>query len=146
MAIIEDKLPATIDEILKAYELDGKMTDWHMIHAGHINRTYVITLDNGEKRLLQMINVNVFKKPVELMDNAIRVTDHLRKKIEEAGGDPTRETLSVFYTADGKSCFVDSNGEYWRFYNYVDNAFSYNSIENAEIFYTFTISTRPPPL
>lgn len=136
MAIIEDKLPTTIDEILKAYNLDGKMTDWQMIHAGHINRTYVITLDNGEKRLLQMINVNVFKKPVELMDNAIRVTDHLRKKIEEAGGDPTRETLSVFYTADGKSCFVDSNGEYWRFYNYVDNAFSYNSIENAEIFYT----------
>ena len=128
MDIFEEKLSSTIEEILSAYGLGGEMSEWSVLKTGHINRTYVITLDNGEKRLLQMINVNVFKKPVELMDNAIRVTDHLRKKIEEAGGDPTRETLSVFYTADGKSCFVDSNGEYWRFYNYVDNAFSYNSL------------------
>ncbi len=136
MAIIEDKLPSTIDEILSAYNLGGRMTDWQMLHTGHINRTYVITLDNGEKRLLQMINVTVFKKPVELMDNAMRVTDHIRKKIVEEGGNPARETLSVFFTADGNNCFVDSNGEYWRIYNYIDNAFSYDSIENDEIFYT----------
>lgn len=135
MAIIEDKLPSTIDEILNAYGIGGKMTSWSMIHSGHINRTYVIELEGGEKRLLQMINVTVFKKPVELMDNAMRVTDHLRKKIAEEGGDPTRETLSVYFTIDEKNCFFDSDGECWRFYNYVDNAFSYDSIENDEIFY-----------
>ncbi len=136
MAIIEDKLPLTIEEILKAYDLDGKMTDWSMIHAGHINRTYVITFEGGEKRLLQMINVTVFKQPRELMDNAMRVTDHIREKIRQEGGDVSRETLRIFLTKDGEKCFVDSTGCYWRFYNYVENAFSYNSIENAELFYT----------
>ena len=135
MAIIEDKLPLTIEEILEAYGLKEKMTDWYMIHTGHINRTYVITLDNGERRLLQLINTTVFKKPLELMDNAMRVTDHVRAKIAEAGGDPARETLSVYFTVDGKNCFRDSEGEYWRFYNFVDNAFSYDSIENEEIFF-----------
>lgn len=135
MALITDKLPDTIDEILEAYGLKGKMTDWAMIHTGHINRTYVITLDNGEKRLLQLINTTVFKKPLELMDNAMRVTDHVRAKIAEAGGDPARETLSVYFTVDGKNCFRDSECEYWRIYNFVDNAFSYDSIENEEIFF-----------
>ncbi len=135
MAIIEDKLPSTIDEILEAYGLSDKMSEWHMIHTGHINRTYAITLNSGEQRLLQMINVNVFKNPIELMDNAMRVTEHIRKKIEAEGGDPSRETLSVFFTKDGKNCFFDSKGECWRFYNFVDNAFSYNIIENDEIFY-----------
>lgn len=135
MAYMGDKLPATIDEILSAYGLLGEMAEWKMIHSGHINRTYVIILNSGEQRLLQLINTTVFKKPLELMDNAMRVTDHLRKKIAQENGDPTRETLSVFFTTDGKNCFMDSEGEYWRFYNYVDNAFSYDSIENDEIFY-----------
>ena len=135
MAIITDKLPATIDEILDAYGLNGKMTDWTMIHTGHINRTYIITLDKGEQRILQLINTAVFKKPLELMDNAMRVTDHIREKITAAGGNPARETLSVYFTTDGKNCYCDSEGEYWRFYNFVDNAFSYDSIESPEIFY-----------
>ena len=33
-----------------------------------------------------------FKKPVEVMENVCGVTSFLRKKIEENGGDPTRET------------------------------------------------------
>lgn len=135
MAIHKAELPSSIDEILAAYGLTGEMSGIEMIHYGHINRTYVVFLKNGEKRLLQQINTTVFKKPVELMDNVMRVTDYLREKIAEAGGDPARETLKVFLTADGKNCIVDSTGHYWRFYNYIDNAFSYNSIENDELFY-----------
>lgn len=135
MAIVEDKLPSTIEEILSAYGLGGEMSAWEMLKTGHINRTYVITLKNGEKRLLQQINTTVFTRPVELMDNVMRVTDYLREKIAEEGGDPARETLKVFFTRDGKNSFVDSHNNYWRFYNYVDNAFSYNSIENDELFY-----------
>ncbi len=138
MAIIKETLPETIDEILASYGLDGKMTEWHMIHTGHINRTYVINFDlNGKKqaRLLQLINAAVFKNPVGLMDNVVRVTNHIREQIKRDGGDASRETLKVFLTISGDTYFVDSEGEYWRFYNYVDNAFSYDTIENDEIFY-----------
>lgn len=135
MAVVEEKLPTLIEEILSAYGLGGMMTDWHMIKTGHINRTYVISFSNGEKRLLQQINNTVFKKPLELMENVVKITDFLREKIAEEGGDPTRETLKVHFTNDGKNCYIDSLGQYWRFYNFVDNAFSYNSIENDELFY-----------
>ena len=135
MAIVENKLPSHIEEILAAYDMDGMMTDWYMLKTGHINRTYVITFNNGGKRLLQKINTNVFKQPVELMENIVNVTDFLREKIAKEGGDITRETLKVFLTKDGKKYFLDSEGGYWRFYNFVENAFSYDAIESDELFY-----------
>lgn len=135
MNIFEENLTSTIEDILSAYGLGGKMTEWYRLKTGHINRTYVILLNNGEKRLLQQINTTVFTKPLELMDNIVRVTDYLREKIAEEGGDPARETLKVYLTSEGKNCYVDSQDRYWRLYNFVDNAFSYNSIENDELFY-----------
>ena len=41
MAIIEDKLPETINEILAQFGIE-KLESWSMIHNGHINRTYII--------------------------------------------------------------------------------------------------------
>lgn len=137
MAIIEDKLPETIDDILSAFGID-KLDGWRMIHNGHINRTYVIEFTKDEKKvkwLLQQINTDVFRMPVELMDNVMRVTSFLKGKIIEAGGDPERETLTVYPTVDGQNCYFDKDGKCWRMYNFVDNAFSYNSIENDELFF-----------
>lgn len=137
MAIIEDKLPETIDDIISAFGVEH-LDSWRMIHNGHINRTYVIEFTrNGEKIkwLLQQINTDVFKMPAELMENVMRVTSFLKNKIIAEGGDPDRETLSVYSTVDGKNCYFDKNGKCWRMYNFVDNAFSYNSIENNELFY-----------
>lgn len=138
MRDINDKLPVTIDDIMAAYGI-SELTDWNKLHYGHINHTYSIEFINSENKkvkwLLQYINENVFKMPIELMDNIMRVTSFLRKKIAEEGGDPARETLTVQLTVDGKNCFVDSEGKCWRMYNFVDKAFSYNNIESPELFY-----------
>ncbi|MCD7827564.1 MAG: aminoglycoside phosphotransferase family protein [Clostridiales bacterium] len=139
MSLIKKELPSTIDEILDAYSLNRNIIEWKLIDNGHINRTFYIYCETAggkrEKRLLQQINTEVFKNPLELMDNVVRVTAFLRDKITAQGGDPNRETLSVYFTRSGQSCFVDSEGSYWRFYNFIDNAFSYNAIENDSVFY-----------
>lgn len=138
MADLRDRLPETIDEILAAYGI-RELSGWSMLHFGHVNSTYSIEFirpdGENEKWLLQNINKNVFKMPVELMDNVMRITSFLREKIAAEGGDPTRETLTVQSTADGQNSFFDSEGKCWRMYNFIDNAFSYNSIENPELFY-----------
>ncbi len=135
----ETKLPRRIDEILRAYNLSDKMTNWYEVLNGHINRTFCTEFDMGEgvseKRLLQQINTHVFKNPLELMENVVRVTDYLREHVREEGGDPSRETLKVFLTTDGKTCFFDSDGLCWRMYNFIDNSYSYDTIENDELFF-----------
>ena len=139
MGTEKDALPVVIDEILKAYGIEDKLTDWSVIHNGHINRTYSVSYKTNnvktERRLLQQINTEVFKKPAELMDNIVRVTAFLKDKISKEGGDTERETLTVFKTKEGKYYYVDSTGAYWRCYNFVEDAFSYNAIENDHLFY-----------
>ena len=53
---------------------------------GHINDTYIVgyEMEDGSvsRYLLQRINVNVFKKPIEVMENVCGVTSFLRDKIK----------------------------------------------------------------
>ena len=74
---------------------------------GHINDTYYVAYP---RYILQRINTGIFKNPEELMENIENVTSFLRKKIEEKGGDPKRETLTVIKTVDEKNYFDLNRG------------------------------------
>lgn len=105
---------------------------------GHINDTFLLTVEKDGKRkrkILQRMNHEIFRQPVELMENILGVTSFLRKKIEEEGGDPDRETLNVVTTDEGKPYYLDSNGCYWRVYDFIEDAISYESVEKPEDFY-----------
>lgn len=125
-------------EIIKAFPEYGKYIGYKPVSEGHINDTYIVEyqLENGEsaRYLLQRINVNVFKKPIELMENVMGVTSHLRKKIAEAGGDPTRETLTVYPAKDGKNYYMAEDGGCWRLYNFVGDTFTINELTSADDF------------
>ena len=125
-------------DIIKQFPEFGKINGYKPITDGHINDTYVVEylLDDGAtaKYLLQRINTNVFKKPVKLMENVMGVTAHLRNKIIAAGGDPMRETLTVYPANDGKNYVMSDDGGCWRLYNFVDDTYSINELTNPEDF------------
>ncbi len=131
-------------EIIKAFPEFGKYIGYRPITDGHINDTYVIKYEtaNGEclQYLLQRINVNVFKKPVELMENVCGVTSFLREKIEKEGGDPTRETLTVYPAKDGKNYVMADDGGCWRMYNFVDDTYSINELTSPDDFRSAALS------
>jgi Ser/Thr protein kinase RdoA (MazF antagonist) len=69
------------------------------------------------------------------MSNIVLVTEHLRKKIIENGGDPERETLTVMPTITGKSYYKTKNGYYFRMYIFIEGATTYQIVEQPEHFY-----------
>ena len=81
---------------------------------GHINYTFLITTDSGKQYILQRINTHVFKKPIQLMENVIAVTDHIRKKVD----DPT-QVLHFIPALDGKYYYRDERRRFWRCYEFV---------------------------
>lgn len=125
-------------DIIKQFPEFGKINGYKPINDGHINDTYVVEylLADGktEKYLLQRINTNVFKMPVELMENVMGVTAHLKNKIIAAGGDPMRETLTVYPAKDGKNYVMSDDGGCWRLYNFVDDTYSINELTNPDDF------------
>ena len=102
-------------EVLAAFALpEGQLKELAPYGSGHINDTFRVTYETekGQRRyILQRMNKNIFEKPVELMENIVHVTEWIKKKSEENGGDPERETLTVVCSGDGKPYYLDSEGQ-----------------------------------
>lgn len=132
-----------IKEIINHFEIDGVVVESHPYGNGHINDTrYILVKSGGEDKeyILQKINKNVFKSPAALMENYTGVTEFLRKKIINAGGDPDRETLSVIKTKKGENYYLDENGDYWRLIIFVKDSKSYDLVERPEQFYDSAVA------
>ncbi len=95
---------------------------------GHINDTYIV--HSQPNYILQRINKRVFTNPPAVMENILGVTEYLREKIIEEGGNPDRETLNLIPTVDGKPYYRHTDGEYYRVYKFIDRAVSYDIVEN----------------
>ena len=106
-----------------AFDFGGPMVcDPHHYGEGHINDTFVVwRADHTKRFILQRINTDTFTDPAGLMENICGVTRHLRTKIQAEGGDPRRECLNVIPTLSGAAYYIDSEGNAWRAYDFVEN-------------------------
>ncbi len=101
--------------------------------TGHINDTYQVTYDQGGIRLhytLQRINHTVFKDPIRVMENIDRVTRHLLTKIRAGHIETRKRTLRLLRTLSDLPYVMDKDGNHWRVYVFVENARSYDVLEN----------------
>ena len=102
---------------------------------GHINQTYAVTMNQGGtevRYILQRINKNIFKQPHNLMDNIARVLAHAQLKLKESRQvEASRKAMTLIYSKDGKPCVVDSEGETWRCYVFVERALGHDIIKET---------------
>jgi len=126
-------------ELVRHFRFEGEFLDAARFGTGHINDTYAarFRLASGDIRryVIQRINHAIFKKPEELMHNMERVTGHMRRKVIAAGGDPTREVVTLIPTTDGRSHYLSPAGETWRALLLIENARSYQVAESLDIYY-----------
>lgn len=125
---MESNKDYSILDILSQFK---KGTNTEVFGNGHINDTYLC--ETSPKFILQKINTNVFKDPDAVMENIYNVTSHIREKIESAGGDPDRETMSIIPTIKGEIYYRHDNGDCYRMYTFVENTVSYDVAEKPEI-------------
>ncbi len=130
-------------EALDAFGLPGRVISCEKYGNGHINDTFLAVFDeNGseKKYILQRMNQEVFKDPDKLMNNIVLVTDFLKKKIIERGGDPERETLNPLRTRGGDAFYKDSIGSCWRMYRFITDALSLDQVRSPEDFYQSAVT------
>lgn len=122
-------LMTTLNDILRQFSVDLPPQPFG---NGHINSTYV--LGDPPKYILQRINTNVFRRPEDVMENVVAVTEHLRAKLLAMGGDAERGTLRFLPTVDGKFFYRTPEGDVYRMYRFVSGAVSYESATTPELF------------
>jgi hypothetical protein len=123
--------PPGLDEIARAFASGSEVIEVRPHGSGHIHDTFVSTVRLGtgpaRRYLHQRINRLVFGSPERLMENLSRVTLHLRRKIEDEGGDPERETLTIVPAAGGAPFHTTADGEVWRTFRFVEGARSFDT-------------------
>ncbi|MDO4431830.1 MAG: aminoglycoside phosphotransferase family protein [Aerococcaceae bacterium] len=121
------------------YDLEGTLESLTPFGNGLINRTYEIHQRhaNGslKRYILQCINHQIFPDVAGLMNNIVLVTNFLKERSRQNGGDPDRETLTVIYAKDNQPFVQLSDGSYWRIYPFVEDTFCLDKVENDAQFY-----------
>jgi aminoglycoside phosphotransferase (APT) family kinase protein len=116
-------------EIARAFAVGGTVVDAHLHASGLIHETFVSTVRRPDGRtvryLHQRMNRRVFRSPEQVMENIARVTEHLRRRIAEEGGDPERGTLTIVPTGNGAPLHTTESGEPWRTFVFIEGAQSY---------------------
>jgi Ser/Thr protein kinase RdoA (MazF antagonist) len=136
---MEKKPLPELDRICAAFDCPGTWISSCPIPSGHINDTYCSEFDDRGRRVKyvnQRINHLVFREPERLMENMVRVTRFAREQILAAGGDPERETLTIVPTRDGRSFHRTAEGTYWRTFQYIDGARTYDRVEDLRHVYS----------
>lgn len=129
--------------VVEKFNIDGRVISSVPYGSGHINDTHLVCVEldgKTENYILQTINTSVFKNPEALMENYVKVTDYIREKIKEIGGDPEREVLSVIKTRDGENFYRSEDGKCWRLLNFITDSVCYDKVENSEQFYQSAVA------
>ncbi len=131
---------ASVEETLKSictiFGLPGTFEKYEVIVMGNINNTYKVTYRHPDGFLksyvVQKVNMYVFKKPRQIMNNIDLITTHIKNKNFAAGITDTRRFMHFYHTHNGKrkNYYVDNNHGFWRVSKYIEDSETYNVCED----------------
>lgn len=119
--------------ISSLFDMRADFVHAHPCGSGHINDTYCAWYDQAGLRVRfihQRINHNVFKRPVELMENVERVTRHALDVLTASGNpEARRRTLTCIPARDGKPYALGPDASVWRTYPFIERARGFDELE-----------------
>ncbi len=128
----------TLQEVLSAFDFGAPVVGAVRYGEGHINDTFCVHTQPADRAcrrfILQRMSAAAFKRPDQLMENIIGVTDYLGRQVQKAGGDRSREALEVLRPKNGQPYYTDSQGGAWRLYPFVEDTICYQSAQTPELF------------
>ena len=121
-------------EIASHFALEGAIASIDSLGEGFINDTFIVrTEGEAPDYILQRKNKNIFPDVPAMMENIRKVTDHIRRVVVAAGGDPRREVMTVVPATDGKLYHIDTDGEYWAVTIFIADTIAYNKADSPEL-------------
>jgi Phosphotransferase enzyme family len=110
-----------IISLLDAFSMKVPVSEWKSFGHGHINDTFLIrTPGNIPDFMLQRKNHLIFKDIAGMMNNIVRATNHLRKKLMSAGeSEIERKVMTYISTAETEYFIKDDDGNYWTLFLFI---------------------------
>ncbi|MDW3652592.1 MAG: aminoglycoside phosphotransferase family protein [Bacteroidia bacterium] len=120
-----------IKSLINCFQIKGEIKEALPFGSGHINETFrLINKDTcGKDYLLQKINHHIFKDVDGMMNNIHLVCQHLEEVFAK---ESDQESLEVILSIKGKPFVRDSEGCYWRMFDFKSELISYDIAETPE--------------
>ena len=123
-----------LKDLINKFDIQGEVVSVDSLGDGFINDTFIVrTSGESPDYILQRKNRHVFTDVPAMMENIRKVTDHIRRRVVAAGGDPLREVMTVIPARDGKLYHVDSDGDYWAVSVFIKDTRSYNKADTPAL-------------
>ena len=126
-----------IEELIRNFDVAGRVVDVETEGNGYINDTFVVTLDGAEDRVvLQRVNQTVFTRPQDVMGNLRQITEHCHRKINRDAGRYAEQgrhwqLTHIIPTRDGRDFLEDERGNVWRCLTYIGGARAYATVQSV---------------
>lgn len=123
-------------DIASGFVLDGRPESVRTLGEGFINDTFIVSLEapSVSRYILQRKNKNIFRNIPGMMENILKVTSHLKKKISLAAGDPLRESLTVVPAHNGE-LYLIVDDEYWSMTRFIEDSVTYSAASTLKLAY-----------
>lgn len=131
-----DKVAA--ENIARKFKLSSELLSIEPYGNGHINSTFLLTCKDGceiKRYILQEVNRNVFKNPVQVMINIERILKYLKAQCSD-----TRSVMSLIPALNGSYYYIDTYGCCWRIFDFIENAICLDQPESTEDFYQSAVA------
>ncbi|MEE5992278.1 MAG: aminoglycoside phosphotransferase family protein [Oscillospiraceae bacterium] len=113
-----------METILETFGISGKMKSYRLITKGHINRTYLIKMEDGREYILQHINSEILQNPHAIMQNIVKITEYLQKQ------NIPLQIPHFYQTAKGEYLF-----ENWRIMDKIQGI-TFTNTDNLEVIHS----------
>ena len=128
-------MSVALKKIATQFNLSGTIENIAPFGNGHINDTFKIFIKEPEypDYILQRKNHHVFKDIPGMMENIVRVTNHIRKKLQEENTDEiSKKVITHIQCEDGSYFYKDDDGNYWTVFLFIPGSQSVEKIENYD--------------
>jgi len=125
--------PDQVAAVASRFAIEGPLASAERFSGGHIHDSYLVTYQPpGATRryLLQRINTAIFRDPPRLMENILRVTEHIATRLRAHGiADVDRRGLAVVRAGDGRPFVQAADGLYWRMYRFIEGTRVHEAVQ-----------------
>jgi Ser/Thr protein kinase RdoA (MazF antagonist) len=125
-----DFMEKKLQTIAARFDLVDEIAEIRLLETGNVNDTYLVTLQDGGRRILQRLNARVFRHPEQVMANLRVVHDHLHRQLgREQGG--RWDVPEIHVCPDGSDYVLDDEDGFWRLLGYIEGARTYDNVQDS---------------
>ncbi|MBS1574757.1 MAG: aminoglycoside phosphotransferase family protein [Bacteroidetes bacterium] len=113
-------------EVINAFSEPDEKYTIEQLGNGLINHTFKISeKSSGKTLLIQQINKNVFKKPLDVQDNYLKLFQYKNGSKQILFPSPVE-------LKNNQPLFIDADGNYWRAFEFLDETITLDVPQNAK--------------